>query len=41
MTRTLATMVLGIALALLPLGIAEAEIEKAVIKIEGAMQCSL
>ena len=41
MTRILATMLLGSALALLPLGIAEAEIEKAVIKIEGAMQCSL
>jgi hypothetical protein len=41
MSRTFATTVLGLALALLPLGIAQAEIEKAVIKIEGAMQCSL
>ena len=41
MTRTLATIVLGLAIALLPLGIAQAEVEKAVIKIEGAMQCSL
>jgi len=41
MTRTIATLILGFALALLPLGIAEAEIEKAVITIEGAMQCSL
>lgn len=41
MTRTFATMVLGLALALLALGIAQAEIEKAAIKIEGAMQCAL
>lgn len=41
MTRTFPTIVMGLALALLPLGIAQAEIEKAVIKIEGAMQCSL
>lgn len=41
MTRTFATMVLGLALALLSLGIAQAEIEKAVIRVEGAMQCAL
>lgn len=41
MTRTFASIVLGLALAVLPLGTARAEIEKAVIKVEGAMQCSL
>lgn len=41
MTRIFAPLVLGVALILYPLAMAQAEIEKAVIKIEGAMQCSL
>lgn len=41
MTRIFASLGLGLGLALLPLGTAQAEIEKAVIEIKGAMQCAL
>ena len=41
MTRIFAPLVLGLALILFSVATVQAEIEKAVIKIEGAMQCSL